>query len=491
MQALDAELFREIQAFRLSDPTSDVSFESKLAQENHWTCGYAELVTQEYRKFLFLTQVCGHMVCPSDDVDQAWHLHLTQTVSYKRICDEIFGVFLHHHASRGGEEEFKKHQSMYLSTLEGYRQQFQQEPDTTIWPSVDARFMSQPTRGGKDTHFSSRSFPLGLGGFLIPMAVTAGFVFYKTIGSSIWGLVSGGGFLSLYTLLLLIACWIPAVFRQRVKHSAKTSALDPYEVAYLAGGAHRVLGTALTRLMDVGILKLHAERESDKITGATCERSEDLVKADQRVDDLHPVERKVLAHVPSGKVEVDALTAIADQLSSHIRYRLIQAGLVIEHGEILGERASALWCLLGLGVLGVSRLIYGMQNYHPIAFLTILLLITMVAFFHHLKKSRTLTPLGEEVLGELTRQHQALKIDSTQADEKEGASMGKIPVAWVALGFALFGTQAVMASEDFAGINYFFGQGNINTTGDSKSQGGCGGGCGGGGCGGGCGGCGG
>jgi hypothetical protein len=47
MQALDAELFREIKAFRLSDPTSEVSFESKLAQENNWTCGYADLITQE------------------------------------------------------------------------------------------------------------------------------------------------------------------------------------------------------------------------------------------------------------------------------------------------------------------------------------------------------------------------------------------------------------------------------------------------------------
>jgi hypothetical protein len=32
-----------------------------------------------------------------------------------------------------------------------------------------------------------------------------------------------------------------------------------------------LLGTALTRLIDLGMLKLEALRESDKNTGATCE----------------------------------------------------------------------------------------------------------------------------------------------------------------------------------------------------------------------------
>jgi hypothetical protein len=55
----------------------------------------------------------------------------------------------------------------------------------------------------------------------------------------------------------------------------------------------------------------------------------------------------------------------------------------------------------------------------------------------------------------------------------------------VALGFALFGTQAVMASTDFAGINFMFDESQKNNTGNSNSSGGCGGGgCGGGGCGG-------
>jgi uncharacterized protein (TIGR04222 family) len=503
MQALDLELFREIQAFRLSDPTAEVSFEAKLAQENNWTSGYAELVTQEYRKFLLLTQVRGQMICPSDDVDQAWHLHLTQTVSYKRMCDEIFGVFLHHHASRGGEDELKKHQAMYQSTLESYRDQFQQEPDATIWPGVGARFMGKPTSKANESRVSTHSFPLRSGWLMALMAVAAGFVFHITIGRSLWTVLTGSEFLLLYVLLLLVACWLPAVFRHRVKRTTRTCALDPYEVACLEGGTHRVLGTALTRLIDLGMLKLQAQRESNKITGATCERSEGTFELDKvkkvgrGIEGLHPLERKILAHVPSGKVEVDSLTAIAEQLTGHIRYRLIHAGLAIEQNEILTERSRALWCLFAIGVLGVSRLLYGLQNDHAIAFLIVLLFVTKAAFLYHAKNSPGLTSLGQETLIELKRQHQSLQTDCTKPNASDGASLGKIPVAWVALGFALFGTQAVMASEDFAGINYLFGKDSINTTGNSKDMAGCGGGCGGGGggggggCGGGCGGCGG
>jgi hypothetical protein len=37
-----------------------------------------------------LTQVAGTPVCPSDDVDQAWHLHITRTADHERFCQEVF-----------------------------------------------------------------------------------------------------------------------------------------------------------------------------------------------------------------------------------------------------------------------------------------------------------------------------------------------------------------------------------------------------------------
>lgn len=67
-----------------------------------------------------------------------------------------------------------------------------------------------------------------------------------------------------------------------------------------------------------------------------------------------------------------------------------------------------------------------------------------------------------------------------------GAAAASTAGSLVTLAFALFGTQAVMAMDHFAGINYLFGSGSGNVTGDSKSVAGCGGGCAGG-----CGGCGG
>src|SRR5687767_14035376 len=74
-------------------------FAARLARENGWSRSYAERVIEEYKRFVFLAvsgtspsssgsseaqsaRDEGRKVCPSEDVDAAWHLHLTYTKSY-------------------------------------------------------------------------------------------------------------------------------------------------------------------------------------------------------------------------------------------------------------------------------------------------------------------------------------------------------------------------------------------------------------------------
>ena len=76
----------------------------------------------------------GRHVCPSEDVDQAWHLHLTYTRSYwKRFCGDVLGRPLHHDPTRGGPAEARKHLAMYDRTLAAYREAFGHEPPPDIW----------------------------------------------------------------------------------------------------------------------------------------------------------------------------------------------------------------------------------------------------------------------------------------------------------------------------------------------------------------------
>src|SRR5260221_356074 len=80
-------------------------------------------------------------ICPSEDVDAAWHLHLTYTRSYwKRFCGEVLGRQLHHEPTRGGPAENTKHLAMYEATLAVYREAFGEEPPRDIWTPARERF---------------------------------------------------------------------------------------------------------------------------------------------------------------------------------------------------------------------------------------------------------------------------------------------------------------------------------------------------------------
>src|SRR5262245_6426236 len=141
-----ADLWKRIRAFSLDEPGSEFSFTQRLAQENGWEIGYARRVAEEYKRFILLPVAAGHPVSPSDQVDQAWHLHITYTRSYgERFCRDVLGKPLHHEPTRGGLDEGKKFAAWYEKTLLSYRAFFGQEPPGDIWPGIRTRF-SQDTR---------------------------------------------------------------------------------------------------------------------------------------------------------------------------------------------------------------------------------------------------------------------------------------------------------------------------------------------------------
>ena len=70
-------LWQRIEAFRLGDPAAPLTFTRRLARENGWTQAFARRVVAEYKRFCYLAARAGHPVTPSDQADQAWHLHLT------------------------------------------------------------------------------------------------------------------------------------------------------------------------------------------------------------------------------------------------------------------------------------------------------------------------------------------------------------------------------------------------------------------------------
>ncbi len=128
-----AELWRQLRDFVFDEPGAEYTFSKRLAKRNKWEHAFALRVVEEYRKFLFLLKVTGHMVTPSTFVDEAWHLHLIYTYSYWEVlCMRIFKQPIHHHPGNGNDDDQAKFAAIYERTLDDY-QRFFGEPPVNIW----------------------------------------------------------------------------------------------------------------------------------------------------------------------------------------------------------------------------------------------------------------------------------------------------------------------------------------------------------------------
>ncbi len=139
--ALRARLF----TYSIGPDTAVLSFRDRLARENRWSPAYAKRVIREYYRFCFLAMTAGHEVTPSDQVDQAWHLHLTYTRDYwQRFCPDVLGAPLHHGPTAGGQDERARYYDQYAETLKSYQEAFGEAPPPDIWSPAADRFGEQP-----------------------------------------------------------------------------------------------------------------------------------------------------------------------------------------------------------------------------------------------------------------------------------------------------------------------------------------------------------
>ena len=142
MGKTNLKLWEKISNFSLDNPEASFSFTDRLARENGWSIEFSKRVVDEYKKFIYMSVVSGKSLTPSDEVDQAWHLHLVYSYSYwVEMCENTLGGFrLHHGPTKGGMTEKKRYDDQYSQTLEFYRDEFGCDAPRDIWPSHDVRF---------------------------------------------------------------------------------------------------------------------------------------------------------------------------------------------------------------------------------------------------------------------------------------------------------------------------------------------------------------
>lgn len=141
MGVIDESLWAALAAMRIEPEGAALTFTRRLARENRWSRAYADRVVAEYKRFLYLAATGTTAATPSEQVDQAWHLHLAYTRHYwGELCAVIIGRPLHHGPTAGGGAEGRKYRSLYAHTLQRYRDTFGVEPPSDIWPPTTVRF---------------------------------------------------------------------------------------------------------------------------------------------------------------------------------------------------------------------------------------------------------------------------------------------------------------------------------------------------------------
>jgi uncharacterized protein (TIGR04222 family) len=505
MDVTTSQLWTQIQALPLNDPTAEQTFTARLAKENGWRMAYAERVVQEYRKFLLLAKVAGHAVSPPDAIDQAWHLHILYTRSYwDDLCSQILGFKLHHEPSRGGRAERQKFAGLYAQTLQSYMNVFGMQPPVDIWPSPQAmrRMHSDFQRINKARYwiipritFSAllQRWGYSLAPLSLLVALPVG-LFGLDLNVFNW---SGMAFLEFYIFLLIGSFTMSMLLRYLVlgntgsNYGDSNKELTPDEISYLAGGPENCVAAAIGTLLRTGQLQVQAV---NTLQGSAVQS---LSIGDSTNEPITEMQRQIFSAVKSaGSYPIVELKKDFSSKVDQIAEKLEMQGLTYNASTMtMAQLLGAIPMAIVL-ITGAIKLYLGIVRDKPVVLLVVLMFATLVlCIFAVARKFRTAA--GETLLNTLRIQHATL--------EQQVKENPATPAYDTGLALGLFGLGLLhMGPESVLG-NYFHtpmrrpdgswqSYDNGSTSCGSSCSGGGdsgGGGDGGGGCGSGCGGCGG
>ena len=472
-----ADLLARILSFDIDGGDAALPFAARLARENGWSRAFAERVVEEYKRFVFLALTGDSPVCPSEEVDAAWHLHLTYTRSYwKRFCGEVLGRPLHHDPTRGGPAESEKHLAMYAATLARYRDEFGRDAPADVWPPAARRF-------GDDLRHRSVNTAKN---WVIPKAPVKRVAQLVGLFAVVAVLVPGcdGGFnpfaiKNTEFLIVLGLALASAVCGGRVIRSFLREPnprpedddvqLDWEQTAYLAGGAGRLATATIAQLVGRGLAKVDGDGKR-------------LVSVGVGSDDVGAVEKAVLRSLPVSN-DAASLKPVQDAVEAAFAPRAAQ---MEEEGWTLATRdqfriglASLIPLAVVLLCLALPRLVTGVQVGRPVGYLVAEMFVGgILGLVLTLAGSLRLSNRGQAILAKQKERGEPLRAGTKwEADGDAGMAV------------ALFGT-AVLAGTMIAPLQAWYPRQTAESSGGGCSTGcasGCGGG-GGGGCGGGCGG---
>lgn len=473
-------------------------FSGRLQIEHGWTAGYTARAIEEYRRFLFLSQVADHVVCPSEDVDQVWHQHLTYTRSYwDELCAKILRQKLHHQPTKGGRSEHQLYTDLYFRTLASYEAWFGRPPDKRIWPCPQERFASKDVlrvdrrkyfvirrpklamlsevlaaisvrlREIPRWHRRKKIFGFGLVALLAPAAIP--------FGPLDW---AGPDFLKWYAFVVVGAIIAAFVLRHILwpNEPELSDSVDYSEAACLTGNWKLAVNAVLAKLI--------ASKQASAIVQGTT--TQFLLNGMERPTGTDFEKRVIRALDQPSSLTLSEVHNEMQESGEKLEESLRQRGLLTGNASYaLAPRLFSSLLMVVVAIVGVAKVSVGISRGKPVEFLILMLIVPCILAMWFLLRPR-LTASARRWL----RQQQSELSDLRSDRGEESRSPEQ-----VALGTALFGVAALMGTQlmplrtAWQGNRIEPGSSGCATAGCGGNGGGVGG-CGGDG-GGGCGGCGG
>src|SRR5581483_1919683 len=405
MNAKHVELWQRLEQFQLDSAEAALPFSARLARENNWSPAYTQRVIAEYKRFAFLAAAAGHPVSPSEDVDQAWHLHLTYSENYWKVfCPGILGRPLHHQPTRGGVTERDKFQDWYARTLASYESFFGAPPPRDIWPPPDAHRKEKHNfiRVDRERNWVipkprlrlSPKFAACLGFGAIVAFCTAAMP-AQTLNVFDW---RGPDFLVFYCVFFAAAFSVALWLRRnlRLPEAAQPLSvpdLNGYATAFLNGGKVLAVNTAIASLLNQKIL--HFDAKERRLTSLV---PEPLL--------THELEKAVCSATeakggaPIADVRLAAKTVV-DELAGDLKAQ----GLIVADGAAQKARAIPLLVTFAVIAAGVVKIIIGASRDKPVGFLVALCLVSAVISLAAFARRPLRSRKGDAVLERLKERH--------------------------------------------------------------------------------------
>jgi len=274
-----------------------------------------------------------------------------------------------------------------------------------------------------------------------------------------WGVLDlpGPEFLKLYAITFTGAFLLSLVLGRLLRPRGQPAPVsDPEELAYLAGPV-RLADTVIAKLIASGAMSAHP-KIGLKVENAAAGRT--------------AAERAVLQSglFPGWKTIQSALAPERERLND----RLVSRGLMVAVSVAHRQRLVACLPILAVMLLGIVKLAFGIERDKPVAFLAILLVVSLALLLLRMSRWKRLTDGGAEAMASAAQA--ASRLRQAPVSSEAGVAV------------ALFGT-GVLASTAFADYHRFraagtggetFGISSGSDSGCSSSDGGGGcGGCGG------------